>query len=294
MAQVVNVDELRETVREKYASRAISVNQPSSCCGGSAASSCCGGSANASAKPDPITGNLYSELDAAEVPSTALLASLGCGNPTALAELKEGERVLDLGSGGGIDVLLSARRVGKNGHAYGLDMTDEMLALAERNKAEAGVDNVTFLKGHIEAIPLPEKSVDVIISNCVINLSADKAQVLREAHRVLSPGGRFAVSDVVVQGELPADLRASMEAWVGCVAGALEEAEYRALLDEAGFADIDLEVTRVYDPHDLAESLGSGGGCCCGSGVAFDKEALAAFDAAGGRVVSAFVRARKP
>lgn len=294
MAQVDSPEDLRETVREKYAARALQVTQPSSCCGGSEASSCCGGSSAAPTKNDPITGNLYSELDAAEIPSMALLASLGCGNPTALAELKEGERVLDLGSGGGIDVLLSARRVGPTGHAYGLDMTDEMLALAERNKAEAGAENVTFLKGHIEAIPLPEKSVDVVISNCVINLSADKAQVIREAHRVLAPGGRFATSDVVVQGELPAEMRASMEAWIGCVAGALEEREYRDLLAEAGFDDIDLEVTRVYDMRELDESLQNGSGCGCGCKTTVDDAVLASFEAAGGRVVSAFVRARKP
>lgn len=291
---IPDTETMRENVRAGYAARVRNMTASTSCCGGQSASSCGCGSNQTTVKPDPITGDLYSELDTAQIPSLALLASLGCGNPTALAELKEGERVLDLGSGGGIDVLLSARRVGATGHAWGLDMTDEMLELAERNKIEAGAENVTFLKGHIEAIPLPEQSVDVIISNCVINLSADKAQVLREAHRVLAPGGRFAVSDVVVQGELPADLRSSMEAWIGCVAGAMEEREYRELLDEAGFADIDLEVTRVYDPRELAESLQEGGGCCCGSGVQFDEATLAEFDAAGGRVVSAFVRARKP
>ncbi|MCO5223403.1 MAG: arsenite methyltransferase [Thermomicrobiales bacterium] len=304
--------ELRETVREKYAAQARSVAKATSsccnegqvasdCCGGPAQrqeSSCCGGS-NGTATSDPITGDLYSELDAAEIPSAALLASLGCGNPTALAELTEGERVLDLGSGGGIDVLLSARRVGPAGHAYGLDMTDEMLELAERNKTEAGAENVTFLKGHIEAIPLPEKSVDVVISNCVINLSGDKAAVLREAHRVLTPGGRFAVSDVVVQGELPPSLRANMEAWVGCVAGALEEREYRDLLDEAGFDQIEVEVTRVYDPVELAASLQGSGGCCgggcsCNEGAPkLDVDAFTDFDSSGGRLVSAFVRARK-
>ena len=294
MPTATDAEAVRETVRAGYAARARSVSTSGSCCGGQTESSCCGGTGQQSSKSDPITGDLYSELDAAEVPSLALLASLGCGNPTALAELHEGERVLDLGSGGGIDVLLSARRVGATGHAYGLDMTDEMLALAERNKTEAGAENVTFLKGHIESIPLPEKSVDVVISNCVINLSADKAQVLREAHRVLAPGGRFAVSDVVVQGELPADLRANMEAWIGCVAGAMEEREYRDLLAEAGFDEIDLEVTRVYDPRELAASLQEGSGCCCGSGVQVDESVLTEFDASGGRVVSAFVRARKP
>lgn len=296
-APAVDSTELRETVREKYAASARRVtSSPTSCCGGQPASSCCGATAQTPCcepKADPITGNLYSELDAAEVPSAALLASLGCGNPTALAELAAGERVLDLGSGGGIDVLLSARRVGPTGHAYGLDMTDEMLALAERNKTEAGAENVTFLKGHIEAIPLPEQSVDVVISNCVINLSVDKAQVLQEAHRVLTPGGRFAVSDVVAQGELPEDLRTNMEAWVGCVAGALEETEYRSLLKDAGFEDIEVQVTRVYDPRELADTFRSGGGCCS-PGDSFDASAYARYDAAGGRLVSAFVRARKP
>ena len=222
-------DQLRDTVRAKYAAQALRVtDNEAACC----APSCCGGSTNA----DPITGDLYSTAEAAGLPSQALQASLGCGNPTALAELKPGETVLDLGSGGGIDVLLSARRVGPTGFAYGLDMTDEMLALAEQNKAAAGAENVQFLKGQIEAIPLPNDAVDVIISNCVINLAADKGQVLREAYRVLRPGGRFAVSDVVAQGALPDDLRADMEAWVGCVAGALEEREYRRLLTDAGFA----------------------------------------------------------
>mgnify|MGYP001420683000 CR=1 FL=1 len=288
---------LRDTVRAKYAASARRVTQStSSCCGGQAATSCCGASVQepcCQSKSDPITGDLYSALEAEEVPSAALLASLGCGNPTALADLKEGQRVLDLGSGGGIDVLLSARRVGPTGHAYGLDMTDEMLALAERNKAEAGAENVTFLKGQIEAIPLPEQSVDVVISNCVINLAADKAQVLQEAHRVLTHGGHFAVSDVVAQGELPDDLRTNMEAWVGCVAGALEEGEYRSLLADAGFDDIEVQVTRVYDPRELAESFGAGGGCCSPGG-GFDASAYARYDAAGGRLVSAFVRARKP
>jgi SAM-dependent methyltransferase len=232
------------------------------------------------------------------IPLAALQASLGCGNPTALAALKPGETVLDLGSGGGIDVLLSARRVGPGGFAYGLDMTDEMLALAEQNRQQAGAENVAFLKGEIEAIPLPENAVDVIISNCVINLAADKSQVLREAYRVLRPGGRFAVSDVVAQGELPDDLRGDMEAWVGCVAGALEEGEYRRLLADAGFGDVDIEVTRVYDPRELAESVG---GSCCGSSggcggdaPSWDESAYARFAESGGRLISAFVRARKP
>ena len=286
-------DTVRDTVRAKYAAQAQRVaDAASSCC----EPSCCGGIATA----DPITGGLYSQDEAATIPAQALQASLGCGNPTALAELKRGETVLDLGSGGGIDVLLSARRVGPEGFAYGLDMTDEMLALAEQNRLQAGVENVAFLKGEIEAIPLPDAAVDVIISNCVINLSADKGAVLREAFRVLRPGGRFAVSDVVAQGELPADLRADMEAWVGCVAGALEEGEYRRLLAEAGFADVDLEVTRVYDPVELRESVGGGccgsGGGCCGdaTGVAWDDSAYARFAASGGRLVSAFVRGRKP
>lgn len=289
---LISTDQIRETVRQRYAESALRVTQSSGCgCG----PDCCQGEA-----PDPITGNLYSADEAAAIPETALLASLGCGNPTALAELNPGEKVLDLGSGGGIDVLLSARRVGPTGFAYGLDMTDEMLVLAEKNKAEAGAENVSFLKGHIEEIPLPANSVDVVISNCVINLSSDKGKVLREAYRVLTPGGRFAVSDVVTQGELPADLRASMEAWVGCVAGALEERQYRSLLAEAGFKDIDIEVTRVYDPRDLSQSLSGDGACCdssscCGGGssATWDESAYARFDASGGKIVSAFVRATK-
>ncbi len=270
-------DSVRETVRSKYAAIATQVSQGSngSCCDSSGSDRSCG---------DPITGDLYAAEEAALVPEDALKASLGCGNPTALASLAPGEVVLDLGSGGGIDVLLSARRVGADGFAYGLDMTDEMLALAEKNRAEQGVANVRFLKGHIEEIPLPEAAVDVIISNCVINLSVDKARVLREAFRVLRPGGRFAVSDVVVQGELPATLRRDMEAWVGCVAGALEEREYRRLLTEAGFEDVTVQVTRVYDPSQFAESSG-----CCG-----DPSALLSLDPSTGRLVSAFVRARKP
>ena len=284
-------EELRETVRAKYAEQARRVTSASgSCC----EPSCCGGTAAA----DPITGDLYATDDVAGVPEDALKASLGCGNPTALAELKPGETVLDLGSGGGIDVLLSARRVGPTGFAYGLDMTDEMLALAEQNKAAAGAENVQFLKGHIESIPLPDVTVDVVISNCVINLAADKGQVLREAYRVLKPGGRFAVSDVVAQGALPDDLRADMEAWVGCVAGALEESEYRQLLTDAGFGDVEVEVTRVYDPKELAESTRGGESCCgsdcCGNTAEWDLSAYGRFDAAGGRLVSAFVRARKP
>jgi arsenite methyltransferase len=291
MSQVsptITPDAVRETVRAKYAEQARRVTDvTNSCCGSPLGS------------VDPITGNLYTQDETAAIPPQAVQASLGCGNPAALAELKPGETVLDLGSGGGIDVLLSARRVGPEGFAYGLDMTDEMLALAEQNRLKAGIQNVTFLKGEIEHIPLPDNTVDVIISNCVINLSADKGQVLREAFRVLRSGGRFAVSDVITQGTLPDDLRADMEAWVGCVAGALEDGEYRRLLAEAGFGDIDIEVTRVYDPNDLRESVG--GGCCgsasacCGdtSAIAWDDDAYERFAVSGGRIVSAFVRARK-
>jgi arsenite methyltransferase len=286
-ATVTTPEELRETVRLKYAESARQAAASGGCCGGSASCGC------GTKTVDPITGGLYGAEDVAGLPALAVRASLGCGNPTALAELHAGETVLDLGSGGGIDVLLSARRVGPTGFAYGVDMTDEMLALAERNKAEAGIENVRFLKGQIEEIPLPANSVDVVISNCVINLAADKGKVLREAYRVLKPGGRFAVSDVVAQGELPADLRANMEAWVGCVAGALEEREYRGLLGEAGFADVEVQVTRVHDPAELAESA-RGDDACCGAGDDFDASAYARFAASGGRLVSAFVRARKP
>lgn len=281
-------DAVRETVRAKYAAQALRVIASPESCG---EQSCCAG--------DPITGALYTQNETAAIPREAVQASLGCGNPTALAELKPGETVLDLGSGGGIDVLLSARRVGPTGFAYGLDMTDEMLALAEQNKAAAGAENVQFLKGQIEQIPLPDNTVDVVISNCVINLAADKGQVLREAFRVLRPGGRFAVSDVVAQGALPDDLRVDMEAWVGCVAGALEEQEYRRLLADAGFDDIEMEVTRVYDPRELAESIGES---CCGSAsscgdwgpaLSWDESAYGRFAATGGRLISAFVRARK-
>jgi ubiquinone/menaquinone biosynthesis C-methylase UbiE len=282
-------DQIRETVREKYAESALRVTASGGCgCG----SGCC-----RTDTLDPVTSNLYGADEVATLPDAAIAASLGCGNPTALAQLNPGESVLDLGSGGGIDVLLSARRVGPSGHAYGVDMTDEMLALAERNKAEAGVENVTFLKGEIENIPLPDETVDVVISNCVINLASDKGKVLREAFRVLKPGGRFAVADVVSQGELPADLRSDMEAWVGCVAGALEEGEYRRLLSDAGFHDVEMQVTRVYDPRELAEAVGSGSNgssCCGGSEPGWDDSAYARFDASGGRIVSAFVRAHKP
>lgn len=227
---------------------------------------------------------LYNDAELGELPVAAALASLGCGNPTALAELRAGERVLDLGSGGGIDVLLSARRVGPTGFAYGLDMTDAMLELAERNRAEAGVENVRFLKGEIEAIPLPDNAVDVVISNCVINLSADKGQVLREAYRVLAPGGRFAVSDVVFLGQFPQEIRADLEAWAGCIAGALEEDTYRHLLNEAGFVDIDIEVTRRYSVADVAAS---------GASTALAALSDAERGELEGKFVSAFVRARK-
>ena len=272
--------ELRSAVREKYGQAAIRARDgdtSASCCG---SSGCCGSTTEAW---DPISANLYNEGETAGIPAKALLASLGCGNPTALAELHEGETVLDLGSGGGIDVLLSARRVGPSGKAYGLDMTDEMLALAEENRVKAGATNVTFLKGEIEHIPLPEASVDVIISNCVINLSADKGQVLREAFRVLKPGGRFAVSDIVVRGDVPEAVRKDVALWTGCVAGALEEREYRRLLTESGFEQIDLEVTREYTAEDAAVLLE-------GSGL----DAAQCAREIDGKVVSAFVRATKP
>lgn len=271
-----DTDALRRAVREKYAALANGFSQGDEGCCGSATA--CSGSTAA----DPITSKLYNAEQVATLPAEAVMASLGCGNPTALATLREGETVLDLGSGGGIDVLLSARRVGPTGYAYGLDMTDEMLELAEKNRAAAGAPNVRFLKGHIEAVPLPDQSVDVIISNCVINLSADKGQVLREAFRVLRPGGRLAVSDVVVQGAITPELRRNMEAWAGCIAGALGEDEYRDLLAAAGFHDVGIEVTRVYDYAELAAR------------VSAQPDELAAALNASGRVVSAFVRARKP
>src|SRR6476469_2548480 len=242
-------DVLTAAVREKYGAAARRVlsgeGVPAECC---ASTGCCGGAASASC--DPITSNLYVSRETDELPEAAVLASLGCGNPTALAELREGEVVLDLGSGGGIDVLLSARRVGPGGKAYGLDMTDEMLTLAPENQREAGVANVEFLRGDIEAVPLPDASVDVIISNCVVNLAADKRKVLTEAYRVLKPGGRLAVSDVVIRGEMPDQVRSSMELWVGCVAGALSEQEFHSLLLEAGFENIEIEPTRVYEFED--------------------------------------------
>jgi arsenite methyltransferase len=272
----VTSTDIKEVVKEKYGQAAQRVTSGgSSCCGSSPAtgSGCC----------DPITSNLYDASQAGQIPEEALLASLGCGNPTALAKLNPGEVVLDLGSGGGIDVLLSANRVGPTGKAYGLDMTDAMLRLANENKRKAGVDNVEFLKGEIEQIPLPDNSVDVIISNCVINLSADKDRVLREAFRVLKPGGRFAVSDVVTRGEMLPEIRKNVLLWVGCVAGALEEAEYRNKLTSAGFEQLDLEPTRVYRIEDAREFL---------SGQNIDVDAIA--PQVDGKFMSAFVRAVKP
>jgi SAM-dependent methyltransferase len=266
---------IKDVVRTKYAdaARRIKSDDSSGCgCGTSAIPGC-----------DPISSNLYDASETAELPKDAVAASLGCGNPTALAQLNAGETVLDLGSGGGIDVLLSAKRVGPTGKAYGLDMTDEMLALARENQQKAGVQNVEFLKGEIENIPLPESSVDVVISNCVINLSGDKDRVLREAFRVLRPGGRFAVSDVVVRGAVPAEIRRNMELWVGCVAGALEESEYRTKLAAAGFEDIEIEPTRVYSVADARQILTAQG---------IDVDVIAPH--VEGRFVSAFIRAKKP
>jgi arsenite methyltransferase len=276
-----NEEQVREAVREHYGRTALQVlgtdQAPvDSCC----SSSCCG-----PADGNPITRELYSSTELGELPITAALASLGCGNPTALAELKPGERVLDLGSGGGIDVLLSARRVGPTGFVYGLDMTDAMLELAERNRVEANIENVRFLKGVIEAIPLPDNTVDVVISNCVINLSADKGQVLREAYRVLSPGGRCAVSDIVFLGQFPQAIRSDLEAWAGCIAGALEEETYRHLLAEAGFINIEIEVTRRYSIQDVAE------GGASDSISSLSKKERAEVD---GKFASAFIRAQKP
>ena len=274
--------DLTTVVKEKYgeAARRASEGAKSSCCG--PVNSCCGGDAF-NGTTDPITSNLYVNGETDELPSAAVLASLGCGNPTALAQLEEGEVVLDLGSGGGIDVILSARRVGKTGKAYGLDMTDDMLALARRNADEANVTNVEFLRGQIESIPLPGDSVDVIISNCVINLSGDKRKVLAEAFRVLKPGGRFAVSDVVVRGEMPPEVRKNMELWIGCVAGALEEQEFLSLLREVGFENPSIEPTRVYEAQDAAAFL-------AGTGLDVDKLA----DQIDGKFMSGFVRATKP
>ena len=270
--------DIREVVKERYgqAVQAVLKGAKPSCCG-STTESPLGGT-------DPITRNLYDAAETAEIPEAALLASFGCGNPTALAELKPGETVLDLGSGGGIDVLLSAKRVGPTGKAYGLDMTDEMLALAQQNKAKANVTNAEFLRGTIESVPLPAASVDVIISNCVINLSTDKDQVLREAFRVLRPGGRLAVSDIVIRRELPETVKKSMNLWTGCVAGALLESEYVDKLRKAGFTDIEVEPTRIYSKDDAAEMATS---ACCGGEM---TETLRALD---GAVMSAFVRAKK-
>lgn len=272
--------ELREQVRARYRESALRVLNDSGCCGSSSAGAgeCCGGNGSA------ITSDLYDAVDAQTVPSEALLASLGCGNPTALAELHPGETVLDLGSGGGIDVFLSAKRVGPTGFVYGLDMTDEMLALAEANRAKAGVTNVQFLKGYIEAIPLPDNTADVLISNCVINLAADKRPVLQEAFRVLKPGGRFAVSDVVRRGEAPETILRSLEAWTGCIAGALHEEVYRTLLAEAGFTDIGIRITRSYAAADVA---GEGG--CCALPLSATEQAQAE-----GLFAGAFIRATKP
>jgi len=271
---------MKASVREKYgqaAQRVTNDQTSASCCG---SSGCCGSTTEAW---DPITANLYDEGQKAGIPAEALLASLGCGNPTALAQLNEGETVLDLGSGGGIDVLLSAKRVGPTGKVFGLDMTEEMLSLANENKRKAGAANVEFLKGEIEHIPLPDNSVDVIISNCVINLSADKGQVLREAFRVLKPGGRFAVSDVVVRGEAPPEVRRNMELWIGCVAGALEEMEYRDLLADAGFRRVEVEPTRIYEAKDAEAFL---------VGTGLDAETFAT--QIDGKFMSAFIRATKP
>lgn len=284
MARVPSsIEEIRDTVRARYgaiAERATAGESAATCCGPAGGSSgCCG---TTSETWDPITADLYDAGQTAGIPAEALLASLGCGNPTALADLHPGEVVLDLGSGGGIDVLLSAKRVGPTGKAYGLDMTDEMLALAQQNKEKAGATNVEFLKGHIEAIPLPSNSVDVIISNCVINLSGDKRNVLSEAFRVLKPGGRFAVSDIVTRGEIPAEVRRSMELWSGCVAGALDEREFVALLKEVGFENPSIEPTRVYNSEDAAALL---------DGTGLDPAMAKQVE---GKFMSGFVRATKP
>ena len=268
--------DIKEAVKEKYSAAARRVTA-------GAANSCCGASACCTTESDPITSDLYDRAQTSVLPETAIKASLGCGNPTALAELKPGEVVLDLGSGGGIDVLLSARRVGPTGKAYGLDMTDEMLELARANQKKSGLTNVEFLKGEIENIPLPENSVDVIISNCVINLSADKDRVLNEAFRVLKPGGRFAVSDVVVRGEVPQEIRKSLLLWAGCIAGALSDREYTSKLEQAGFEGIEIEPTRVYTIEDARAFLEQSG-----------MNATTIAPQVEGKFISAFVRARKP
>ena len=268
--------DVKKAVKERYGKAALNVfSGKEGCCCNSGISSC--------GQSDPITGNLYDIAQKGELPDTAVLASLGCGNPTALAELKPGETVLDLGSGGGIDVFLSARRVSPGGKAYGLDMTDEMLALARENQKKAGVENVEFLKGEIENIPLPDNSVDVIISNCVINLSGDKDAVLREAFRVLKPGGRFAVSDIVTRGEVPSEIRQNMLLWAGCIAGALEENEYCEKLALAGFKEIAIEPTRIYKSEDILSLFIEKG---------FDVSAIA--PQVEGKFISGFIRARKP
>jgi arsenite methyltransferase len=271
----MSTTDIKEVVKERYGQAALRVK--------SGGSSCCGATPGIGRGCDPITSNLYSTSEGEQVPEEAMLASLGCGNPTALAQLNAGEVVLDLGSGGGIDVLLSAKRVGPTGKAYGLDMTDEMLALANENKRKSGLENVEFLKGEIEDIPLPDNSVDVIISNCVINLSADKDKVLREAFRVLKPGGRLAVSDVVTRGEIDAAIRKSILLWVGCVAGALEDNEYRRKLTAAGFEQVDIEPTRIYRTEDARDLL-------CAEGI--DVDAIA--PQVDGKFMSAFIRAVKP
>jgi arsenite methyltransferase len=269
----MSTPDIKEVVKERYGQAAVRVKAGgSSCCGSKPGTGCA----------DPITSNLYEAGQASQIPEEALLASLGCGNPTALAELNPGEAVLDLGSGGGIDVLLSAKRVGPTGKAYGLDMTDEMLALANENKRKAGAENVEFLRGEIENIPLPDNSVDVIISNCVINLSADKDRVLREAFRVLKPGGRFAVSDVVTRGEILPEIRKSVLLWVGCVAGALDENEYRSKLAAAGFAQVEVEPTRIYRAEDALNFIPE------------DMKIEELASKVDGKFMSAFVRAVKP
>ena len=295
-------EHLRSLVKDRYTqsiahlNAAPAVTEQKSCCSTDCCStdttapiaeqkSCCDNDCCSTTTGDPITNNIYSATELSELPIAAALASRGCGNPTALAELQPGEKVLDLGSGGGIDVLLSARRVGPTGFAYGLDMTDAMLALAERNRAESGITNVTFVKGIIEAIPLPAHSVDVIISNCVINLSADKARVLQEAYRVLTPGGRLAISDILIQGHLPAAIQKDMDAWAGCIAGSLEEELYHRLLTQAGFTNIEFEVTRRYRIQEVAESGASA------SLASLSPVERAELD---GKFVSAFIRARKP
>jgi arsenite methyltransferase len=296
-----DAEELRAAVRQRYAQTIKDLSADSRCCDTGvevAASSCCGPAPKVAASAettasccssgccegDQVSGDLYSAEEIGTLPLAAVLASRGCGNPTALIDLQPGQKVLDLGSGGGIDVLLSARRVAPGGFAYGLDMTEEMLALAERNRSAAGIENVQFLKGLIEDIPLPDNSVDVIISNCVINLSADKGQVLREAYRVLAPQGRFAVSDIIVQGQVPAALRADLESWAGCIAGALEEDLYRRLLTEAGFSDISFEVTSRYSTQDIADS---------GAQKSLTALSPQERDDVEGKFVSAFIRARK-